>query len=112
VIWSIEMRLRNSAVIVLLMLAGCSSEKIWVNASKTETQFYADRAECQAMASGTSPSPAYTPPAPNSYGNQSVYGSFMQGYSNAQIRNAARARQQIFSDCMMGKGWRIVDKPK
>lgn len=106
------MRVPSIALVLLFFLAGCASEKVWVHSYKTTTQFYQDRAECQAMACSASPSPAYNPPAPSPYGRRSISDGFMQGYSNAQIMGATAARERIFCDCMMGRGWTLVEKQK
>lgn len=98
-----------SLVLLLLIIwcGGCSTTQYsWSNPRKTENQFYQDRARCQAMA--------------NSVGSTQVIPAYGTGVASMTLNtlnlidsiDADKARRQIFSDCMMGEGWRLVEKTK
>lgn len=91
-------------LILCLALAGCATQqKLWSHPSKTTEAFYADRAQCMSIAGyGVASPQVVRPPAMAGFG-----GGFMSGMNMAAASNQADAQQRIFSDCMMGFGWRL-----
>jgi hypothetical protein len=91
-------------VAVLISLSGCATAPtLWTRPLRNgetgearESSFYGDRAACTAMAN-TTPGPA-----PVSYPNAA--GAGFEALGNQLSYQGAR--QQTFSDCMMGRGWR------
>ena len=65
------------------MLAGCTTTTTWLNASKGETDLYADHAECEARAQDR---PMGTTNMDHAFRNLAV--------------------DRSYNYCMMGKGWR------
>jgi len=80
-------------------LAGCASNRAWTHPSKTTQDFYRDRAKCRTMG--------------NSAGSEQIMpgdSAFARGWNQGSAIGAASERQEIFSDCMHGEGWYLVDK--
>ncbi|MFJ5346660.1 hypothetical protein [Pectobacterium parvum] len=96
-------------IISLLSISGCAQEQVWVNPSKTTQDFYSDRATCNSMSQGVSNPQIYSPPQ-TGHGNNPFMTGFMQGWNNGSAMNAVAAKNQIFSDCMMGMGWSLQNK--
>ncbi|MEI7375643.1 MULTISPECIES: hypothetical protein [Dickeya] len=96
-----------AVLIPLLVVSGCAGEQVWVNPHKTTQDFYADRAACNSMSQGVSNPQIYSAPTTS---NNPFNTGFTQGWNNASAMNAVTASKQIFSDCMMGKGWTLQDK--
>ncbi len=90
--------------LICVALAGCAAQpKYWSHPLKTTDAFYADRAQCTSMAGYGASSPQVArPPSAAGFG-----GGFMSGWNMAAAGNQANAQQQIYNDCMMGKGWRL-----
>lgn len=87
-------------VIAVSVLGSCAASKppmVWENTAKSDRQFHGDRAECTAMSAAGGNLPA----AP-------VWNASIQ--TNAPIIAAQNQRNQIFNDCMYGKGWTLVPK--
>jgi hypothetical protein len=107
-------------IAVALAAQGCgggstAKEKTWSHPTKSNQQFYTDRAECNAMSGSAGSSqitPAYVPPAVG--GGGGFLGSFAQSYAfGNNLGEASRARDEkgmIFRDCMVGRGWMLTDK--
>ncbi|EHJ3657704.1 hypothetical protein J9T75_002923 [Salmonella enterica] len=92
---------------LFLTLTGCA-QKVWYNPEKSTQQFYADNANCTAMSQGVSSNQIQP-----SYGYNSAFGSgFVQGFNTTNAIMAANTKNQIYSDCMMGNGWTLVDKKR
>ncbi|MFI5304336.1 MAG: hypothetical protein ACHQYP_06005 [Nitrospiria bacterium] len=87
---------------VLMFSLSCATPTAWYNSTKSNQEFYSDRARCSAMANSAG-YPQTTP----------VYGSGALA-SYARTSNmlssiaADNSRIQIFNDCMMGEGWTLV----
>ncbi|GLY59307.1 hypothetical protein Pcaca05_01650 [Pectobacterium carotovorum subsp. carotovorum] len=97
-------------VISLLSISGCAQEQVWVNPSKTTQDFYSDRATCNSMSQGVSNPQIYSPTPTTGYDNNPFMTGFTQSWNNASAMNAVAAKNQIFSDCMMGMGWSLQNK--
>ncbi len=92
-------------VVVFLVISGCATNQAWHNPTKTMEEGYRDLAECESMANSAGSS-------------QMVYGggagsfqeSFIRTHNVIAAREAELARERIFGNCMMGRGWRLVNK--
>ncbi len=86
---------------VLSILMACASvpDQHWEHQAKGPREFHKDRAECAALA--------------NSGGStqQILPGSspFLLGYNLSASQRAAEERDQIFCDCMAGRGWVLMN---
>lgn len=99
--------MRIMLIPLFLILTGCA-QKVWYNPEKSTQQFYADNANCTAMSQGVSPDQIQP-----SYEYNSAFGSgFLQGFNTTNAIMAANTKSQIYSDCMMGNGWVLVDKKR
>lgn len=119
---------RLAMILLASMVVGCAAmpESHWSKANAPPDELYRVRAQCQAMASGARGGnngggaaygllAAQYAAAPN-YGSSTlafVNGlnqSFAQNQMYAAMAEQRRSRaqqQQIFSDCMMGFGYRL-----
>lgn len=97
-------------IISLLSISGCAQEQVWVNSNKTTQDFYSDRATCNSMSQGVSNPQIYSPTPATGYDNNPFMTGFTQSWNNASAMNAVAAKNQIFSDCMMGMGWSLQNK--
>lgn len=89
-------------LVVVAALAGCAAQERQWTGGGSEQRFYANRAECQAMA--------------NSGGgrNQQVNapdggGGLLAGWNMGAAAGASAQADRIFVDCMRGRGYRIVE---
>lgn len=87
-------------------LIGCSADKVWANRSKNTQQFYADKAECQAMSNSGGSNSQIMP----TFGSPGFGTGFSQGWNTGSAISSAAARNDIFESCMMGRGWLLVEK--
>lgn len=72
--------LRTLVVLAVLLLSACASRR-WKNTSKSQREFYRDKAKCSAEAGQAA-------------GNYDPYGIVWD---------------DTFSSCMYGEGWTLVD---
>ena len=80
-----------------LSLTACATKE-WSHPYKKEGEFYADNAYCQSMAGNGAQPTAYDPRQ-----GSSPAASFQSSF--AQVSQAKR-RQNLYTSCMMGEGWR------
>lgn len=93
-----------ACVFVAASIYGCAAKTQWAHPRKSADEFYADRAECNAMSgSGSGGGQVMAPPAAAGAG-----GGFLQGWNMGMAGNAASSQKRIYMDCMMGRGWRAV----
>lgn len=92
---------------IVLTLSGCA-EKVWSNSDKSTQQFHADRAQCTALSHGLSTNQI----SPTYGGNTAFGGGFAQGFNATSAILASHLQNEIYSDCMKGLGWVLVDKNK
>lgn len=91
----------SAALIVLAGLAGCT----WSHPYKGESEFYADKMECQQYAQGQVPQQQAVTPTQTAGMTKRQMGATY----GAQVGNSlGQGLQQgsLFRDCMMSKGYR------
>ena len=83
-------------VIVSFIVSGCAATT-WTNDYKNTQEFYADLARCEAMSNSAG------------YGGQVMYGNnaMANTWNQNAAMSAANSRNSIFTNCMMGEGWRV-----
>jgi hypothetical protein len=89
------------------MFVGCANQMVWYNPGKSQQQFHAENAECLAMGSSAAGSQQIIPTYPT--GNP-TYNAYAQGWNMGSAIKASNTRDQIYNDCMMGRGWSYVSK--
>ena len=90
--------------IIAIALSGCAQEMLWSHASKGSQEFYADRAQCSAMAGNGQQNQVFAPQQPV----DGFASGFANGLNLGNAMNTSNSRGQIFDDCMMGNGWFLV----
>lgn len=94
----------SSVVIVAFAISGCAQEMSWSHSYKSTQDFYADRAQCSAMAGNGQQNQVFSPQQPA----DGFASGFANGLNLGNAMNTSNSRGQIFDDCMMGNGWYLV----
>ena len=95
----------NFLLVGIFLLTGCASTK-WMHPTLSESDFYRDREDCNQYALATNPNtaPAYNPSLdPFQQANA-------MAYSGGANLGRAIAVQSSLENCLMGKGYRKVQK--
>ena len=91
---------------MVVLVAGCATNAHWEHAYKGQQEWYSDNARCRAMGNSAGMG---SPIVPVGGGWSSpVAAGFAQGWNQGEAMRAARAREEIYQQCMMGEGWRLV----
>ena len=96
-----------------LSLAACAPNKHWANPNKTNQGFHHDKSECLVMAMNATNNlqPSYQTPTNSGSGRaNAVVGGLNAGTAMATQRERQRIQQQIYTSCMMGRGWTLGEK--
>ncbi len=102
-------------VMAFFLFSGCAAmqkNQVWSHLTKSNQQFYSDSSNCQSRASTVQIPQVDTSPV-QSYGTGYGAGmaSFAEGFNRtAGYRQAMAQQNQIYSDCMRGFGWYLVDQ--
>ncbi len=86
--------------------------QVWSHLNKNNQQFYSDSSICQTRANTVQIPQVDTSPV-QSYGVGYGAGvaAFAEGFNRtAAYRNAMAQQEQIYSSCMRGAGWYLVDQ--
>ncbi len=83
-------------ILILLLLSACA-KKVWMHESKDQQEFYQDNSKCLAM-SGSAGTTQILP------GTDPI----SKGWNQGSAINAAEMRNDIYYQCMMGQGWKLV----
>jgi hypothetical protein len=103
----------------LIALGGCANSYTWVKPGASVADFYSAKSYCDAISTGATPMDYSNPGSSSTYHSGSVYGSgggygTYSGTSTTYYDNSAQTianlgqtfqRQQIFNDCMRGRGF-------
>ncbi len=103
------MKLRTSIALVVgaMVLSSCATTKTaWDHPSKDTTAFYQDDSRCLAMSRGQDTQIATNN---DNTSNNTFASSFNQGWNQTQAILAAGDQRRIYTGCMKGQGWRLVE---
>ena len=92
------------SIIIVVALSGCAQEMSWSHSYKSTQEFYADRAQCSAMAGNGQQNQVFTQQQPA----DGFASGFANGLNLGNAMSTSNSRGQIFDDCMMGNGWFLV----
>lgn len=88
---------KTALFLAVLALTGCTN-KVWKHNYRSTQDFYRDSARCEAMSSGGN--------VPMVYGGSPL----ANGYNQGLAISAAGSGERVYSHCMKGEGWYLVDK--
>lgn len=92
---------------IALSLFSCAERTAWYHPTRSNQEFYRDRAYCRSMAGGGGATNTQI------YSPQSTSSGFMSGFTQTHnTMSAINAQDEIngiFNDCMLGQGWMLVD---
>lgn len=89
---------------VALILSACAGTR-WTHPTKTEREFYMDRARCMAMAKSGGGANPQIYSSPYSSPGTGFAGGFASGWNLGAALRANMESEQIFEDCMKGLGY-------
>lgn len=95
---------------VVISLSSCAERLTWYHPARSNQEFYRDKAYCGSMASGggATNTQIYAPTGTS----RGFMGGFTQTHNTMSAINAQNEIDEIFNDCMLGKGWILVDASK
>lgn len=109
---------------ILILLGGCDQTYTWVKTGASNSEFYKAKSYCQSLASGATPMDYSNQGSSTTYYSGTVSdsgGSYVTYYGTPTNydSNTGKAfanlgqpitRQNLFNDCMRGKGWSPVEE--